>query len=364
MTTETTAPADTAEKSLREELQEAFAASTSNDDAIVDTSAPSTAESRSRDDRGRFAGKTDAVDATIVDPAARAAQPGAGTVGTVVPAQAAGALAPGDQQQPAIAPPSNLKPELRAAWDAAPPELRKYIADREAEVHKGFTRMDEERQFGKTMRDTISPYTSMIQAEGGDPASAVKALLNTAYILRSGSVQQKVSALQAVAQQYGIPLENVQQLQQQQRVDPHVAALQQQVQQLTQSQQRQQQEREQAEQHQTQTTIQAFAAAPGHEHFEQVKPYMAALLEKDLATDLQDAYDKAIWARPDLRQTVLAAQQQTAEQARVTQAQARAAAAKQAAGSVSGTPGVSIPVGAPDRSLREELRANLRAAQH
>lgn len=366
MTIDTTAPGDTPEKSLREELQEAFTATTAAaaDDTSVDTgAAASTGEPRTRDSSGRFAGKQNAEDATIVDPAARAAPAAAGTTGTVAPGQGA-AGAPGEQQPVVVAPPPNLRPELRAAWDAAPPELRKYIADREAEVHKGFTRMDEERQFGKTMRETISPYAAMIQSEGGDPASAVKALLNTAYILRSGSVQQKVTALQAVAQQYGIPLDSVQQLQHQQRVDPHVAALQQQVQQLTQSQQRQQQEREQAEQVHTTTTIQAFAAAPGHEHFEQVKPYMAALLEKDLATDLQDAYDKAIWARPDLRQSVLAAQQQTAEQARVTQAQARAAAAKQAAVSVAGTPGVSVPVGAPDRSLREELRANLRAAQH
>lgn len=362
MTTETTAPAAPAEKSLREELQEAFTASTSTDDAVVDTAAPATTESRSRDDRGRFAGKTDAVDATIVDPAARA--PRAAEAGTMAPGNQAVVDQAAAAPAPAIAPPPNLRPELRAAWDAAPPELRKYISDREAEVHKGFTRMDEERQFGKTMRETISPYAAMIQSEGGDPASAVKALLNTAYILRSGSVQQKVTALQAVAQQYGIPLDNVQQLQQQQRVDPNVAALQHQVQQLTQSQQRQLQEREQAEQLHIQTTLDTFAAAPGHEHFEQVKPHMAALLEKDLAKDLQDAYDQAVWARPDLRQTVLAAQQQTAEQARVTQAQARAAAAKQAAGSVAGTPGVSIPVGAPDRSLREELRANLRAAQH
>jgi hypothetical protein len=358
MTIDTTAPADTAEKSLREELQEQFTAAAAADDDIADTG--SSAESRSRDDRGRFAGKTDAVDATIVDSSQRA--PVAGETGTAQ----AGNQAAIDQsaQQPAVAPPPNLKPELRAAWDAAPPELRKFIADREAEVHKGFTRMDEERQFGKTMRETISPYAAMIQSEGGDPASAVKALLNTAYILRSGSVQQKVSALQAVAQQYGIPLENVQQLQHQQRVDPNVAALQQQVQQLTQSQQRQQQEREQAEQHHIQSTLDTFAAAPGHEHFEQVKPHMAALLEKNLANDLQDAYDQAVWARPDLRQTVLAAQQQTAKQAQATQAQARAAAAKQAAGSVPGAPGVSMPVGAPDRSLRDELRANLRAAQH
>jgi hypothetical protein len=345
MTTETTAPVEETEKSLHEELQAAY------QEAVEADPAESSAAERARDDRGRFAGKTEAVDAVVVEPTQQA------TTGTVAPTQQA-------EQPTAVPPPSNLKPELRAAWDAAPPELRKYIADREAEVHKGFTRMDEERQFGKQLKDVISPYMPLIQAQGGNPASAVQSLLNTAYIFTAGTPAQKIAALQQVAQQYQIPLENVQQYQHQQRVDPTVAALQQQVQQLTQARQQEVSQREEQENYQIQSEIAAFAAAPGHEHFEQVKPHLAALLTNGLAKDLQDAYDQAIWARPDLRQTVLAAQQHTAKQAQATQAQARAAAAKQAAGSVSGTAGASIPVRAPDRSLEDELRANLRAAQH
>lgn len=379
MTIETTAPADTAEKSLREELQEAFDAASASVDAgkggegVVDdggaaaSTAAASAEQRARDAQGRFAGKTDAEDAKVVDRtgqgqgAAQAAQGTAPAAGDQAQAAAAAAAAAA-----AIAAPGNLKPELRAAWDAAPAELRKWISDREAEVHKGFTRMDEERQFAKTMRETIAPYSAMIQAEGGDAPGAVKALLNTAYILRAGSPQQKVMALQSIATQYGITPEHVQQAQrmQGQPVDPRIANLEQQIQQLTQSRQQEEQQRVQQFQTQIQTEIAAFAASPGHEHYEQVKPHMAALLKAELAKDMQDAYDQAVWARPDLRQQVLAAQQQTAQQAQVTQAQARAAAAKRAAGSVAGSPGTSIPVSAPDRSLRDEIRANLRAASH
>lgn len=380
MTTETTAPADTAEKSLREEIQEAFAASstdvstadagTVDDGAAGASTTAGSAEQRARDANGRFAGKQDVTDAVVVDRTGQAAPTAAAD------AQAA-AQAAGDQQQAqaaaaaaaaAIAAPGNLKPELRAAWDAAPPELRKWISEREAEVHKGFTRMDEERQFGKSMREAVAPYSAMIQAEGGEPVAAVKALLNTAYVLRAGSPVQKVMALQSIATQYGITPEHIAQAQaaqgQQQRVDPAVAAVQRELQQLKQSREQELAERQQAHQTQLQTEIQAFAASPGHEHFEQVKPHMAALLSNNLAKDMQDAYDQAVWARPDLRQTVLAAQQQTAQQAAQTQAQARAAAAKRAAGSVAGSPGTSIPVSAPDRSLRDELRANLRAASH
>ncbi len=370
MTIETTAPAEVAEKSLREELQEQFTAASAADDAATATGhveeTATEAQARARDAQGRFAGKSNATDATIVDPAQRAP---AGTVGTAQATDAAQTAAADSQAAvaaaaTAIPPPQNLKPELRAAWDAAPPELRKYIADREAEVHKGFTRMDEERQFGKTLRDVIQPYMPLITSQGGDPASAVKSLLNTAYIFTAGTPAQKIQALQSVAQQYGIPLDQATQFQPQQRIDPTVAALQQQVQQLTQSRQQEEQAREQQAQHEIHTTISAFAASPGHEFFEQVKPHMAALLNAELAKDMQDAYEQAVWARPDLRQTVLAAQQQTAAQTVAQQAAARSEAAKKAAGSVRGAPGAVVPVGAPERSLREELRANLRSASH
>lgn len=385
MTIDQTAPAEPAEKSLREELEANFAAATATDGAVIDENgvdaagaAAASTEPRARDASGRFAGKAGAEDARGVDRTGQAA-PGTGAAPAAAAAApgAAGQVA-GDQQQAttaaaaaaaaAIAAPGNLKPELRAAWDAAPPELRKWISDREAEVHKGFTRMDEERQFAKSMRETIAPYHAMIQAEGGEPVSAVKALLNTAYVLRAGSPSQKVMALQSIAAQYGITPEHVQQVQaqrgQQQPVDPTVAAMQRELQQLKTEREREVADRQQQAQIQFQTEIEAFATSPGHEHFEQVKPHMAALLSNNLAKDMQDAYDQAVWARPDLRQTVLAAHQQTAQQAQVTQAQARAAAARKAAGSVAGSPGTSIPVAAPDRSLRDELRANFRAAQH
>lgn len=365
MTIETTAPAEPAEKSLREELQASYAAATADD--VVETpaegggtgSAP--AEPRARDQQGRFAGKTDAVDATIVDPAQRAGA--TGTVGNAAPTD--GTQQAAAPAAPATARPGNLKPELHAAWEAADPALRKHFADREAEIHKGFTRMDEERQYGRQMRDVISPYMPLIQAQGSDPAKAVQSLLNTAYIFTAGTPQQKVAALHQVAQQYQIPLEQLQQFAQQpqQRVDPQVADLQRQVQQLTQSRQQDVAAREQAEQHELQTAITTFAAAPGHDHFEQVKPHMAALLTNGLAKDLQDAYEQAIWARPDLRQTVLAAQQQTAQATTQAQTQQRTAAARKAAASVAGSPGTSVPVAPPDRSLRDEIRANLRAAQ-
>ena len=51
------------------------------------------------------------------------------------------------------------------------------------------------------------------------------------------------------------------------------------------------------------------------------------MLESGMATDLQDAYDKAVWQRTDIRQAILAQQQKEAEEKRQKEATARAAKA-------------------------------------
>jgi DNA primase len=207
----------------------------------------------------------------------------------------------------------------------------------------------------------VQPYLALIQSEGGTPAAAVQSLLNTAYILRTGSPQAKQQALMGVARQFGVELNGIQH--QQAQVHPEIAALQNEIAQLRGSLS----QRELAEQQQTQAeigeAIQAFAADPSHAHFEEVKAHMAALLREGLAKDLQDAYDQACHARPDIRATLLAQQRAEEEQKRRSEEKARAEAARNKAVSITGGPGIAAARSAPEsRSLREELEANFRAA--
>ena len=114
-----------------------------------------------------------------------------------------------------------------------------------------------------------------------------------------------------------------------------------------------------------QAQIEAFGKEPANLHFETVKPEMAALLQAGRAQSLQDAYDMAVWARPDIRSSLIAQQQQAAEAKRVTDARAKVDAAKRAGGSVIGSPGIgaSNDPKAGNRSIREELVAQMAAAR-
>ncbi|MGR2433573.1 hypothetical protein FDG14_24970, partial [Salmonella enterica] len=66
--------------------------------------------------------------------------------------------------------------------------------------------------------------------------------------------------------------------------------------------------------------IEQFKSNPANVHFEAVKDDMAILLQSNRAESLQDAYDKAVWMRPDIRKSLVEQQRTEAEQKSATQA--------------------------------------------
>lgn len=260
-------------------------------------------------------------------------------------------------ETPKTVAPQSWKAEYKDKFATLPPEIQAEIMRREEEVDKTIKNQDEERLFGKQLKETITPYLPIIQAEGGTPATAVKDLLNTAYVLRTGTPEQKRNLILRTAQQYGVDLTQVSQ---QSDADPQVQALYQKIESLEGRLTQQDMSREQQERAAIQSEIDAFASNPDHRHFETVKADIAALLNGGRATDLKDAYQKAVWANPDTRSALLAEQ----EAKRVAEIKAKADAARKAGSSVTGSPGATAPKVAKvqDRGLREELEANFRAA--
>lgn len=256
--------------------------------------------------------------------------------------------------------PNSWSANAKTKWTEIPTELQAEINKRETEIHQGFTRMDEDRQFGKALKDIVQPYMPIIQAEGGTPVTAIQALLNSAYVLRTGTPQAKTQLFQQLAQQYGVDLAQISQGQV--KVDPQLQAIQSELVQLKSDRQQEITMREQQQREALQGTIDAFAADPAHVHFEVVKPHMVALLKGGLAKDLQDAYDQAVHARPDIRSTLLQSQSAELEANRIADAKAKADKARKASVSVRGGPGATAPTNSTvsNRSLREELVANFR----
>lgn len=322
-----TEEAEQQEMSLRDTIEAAAEAAKPQEIVTEDKTAEASVEEpkpEGRDEKGRFKAKEEAAEQLAV-------------------------------QQYKV--PNSWSAPVKEKFSILPPEVQAEIARREEEVEKGFTRLDEERNFGKALKEVITPYMPIITAEGGTPAAAVRDLLNTAYQLRTGTPQQKAALVQQIAQQYGVDLGTLRPGEQT-YVDPHVMTLQQKIDALERERATEKQLQVQQEQSKVLNEIQAFAADPKNVHFEQVRAHMASLLNSGAAKDLQEAYEQAIWANPEVRSKLMSQQQVETEVKRKQELEAK----KKAASSVTGSPGVIVPnSGNPNRNLREEITANLRA---
>jgi hypothetical protein len=252
-------------------------------------------------------------------------------------------------------PPQSWTAEAKAEWVNAPDKIRAEVLKREQDMHQALTRHDGELRLGRDMKEIVTPYLPIIQAEGGTPQTAVRDLLNTAYVLRTGSAEQKRALILNTAKQYGVDL-GVQE--ENEYVDPTIAQLQREIEQLRQIANPQAIEsrlRERLESDKVHSDIAAFAANPANVHFETVKPVMGALLQSHQAKDLQEAYDMACYANPQIRSTLEAAKQAELEAKRKQEI----AQKKRAASSITGSPAVpsNSRVTNPKSSVEDDIRA-------
>jgi hypothetical protein len=256
--------------------------------------------------------------------------------------------------------PQAIPPAIRAKWGNLDPDVQQAILKREDEVHKMFTRHDGELNMGRKMKEVISPYMPLIHSEGGTPEGAVQNLLNTAYVLKTGSQEQKLGVIQHIARAYGIDLSGVNQQQAVPTAESEIVRLRQQLQQVQQQANPQTimtQLREQIESDRVNQEVEAFAADPANLHFQTVKAEMAALLGNGLAKDLREAYDRAVWSNPATRSTRSTL---TTAQSADTEAKRRAALGvkRQAAVSVTGSAG--SPAGSTGAKPNQSIEAQLR----
>lgn len=366
----------TAENSIRADLEAAVkqhaepeVIETAAPADVVDTSKVETAsevQARERDERGRFAAKGAGVE--------RAAEPAAQPVAeqgkldterrdSAAPVQPAGVEQPlaGKEAAPAsLAPPNGWSTEAKAKWHELSPEVMAAVQKREQDIAKFTSTRDEHASFGKEIYQTVQPYLATIRAEGGTPRGAIESLLNTAYVLRTGSAEQKRQLILQTAQQFGVDLGTPAAKPNGQPPtnagSPEIAALQREVAELRGALTQRETAAHNQLQSEVQTEIEAFAADPKHPHYSEVKAHMAALLREGAAKNLQDAYDQAVWARPETRATLQAQQRAEEEQKRRTDAKAKADAAKRKNVSITGGPGNTAGAAAPGgRSIREEL---------
>lgn len=276
-------------------------------------------------------------------------------------------------------PPSTFTVAGKSAYAGLPKDsaLRADIKKREADFQKGIGQYKQMAETGSRLLNEIQPYMAQIRAEGGSPETAVRTLFNTAYMLRQGSPQERGRLVMQIAQQYGadispwmgqgqqaqgseqgqVPIQQVVQ----QLMQPYV----QRIDQFTTQQQSAQQRMQQEQDNRTSQQIEAFRSATDdkgqakHVYFDNVRGVMGSLISNGDAQSLEQAYEMACRAHPEVSKAMSAEQRTRDEAQRLEEARRKAEGAKRAnAANVSGQGGVGI-ADTSKLSLHDDIAARL-----
>jgi len=261
-----------------------------------------------------------------------------------------------------IVPPPSWSAAAKADFDTLPEHIRKEVLKREADIERGKAQWQSGAERLNRLDAILGPRTDQIRMRGLDEAQAIQALFAAQDLLD----RDPIDGLRRLARTYGVDLRALATGAPQQpggapapQAQPpaHLEALARDVETLKGALAQQRQRTEAARLAGIQDQIAAFAADPANLYFENVRDRMSALLRAGAAKDVADAYQQATWADPDVRAALLRQAETSRQAAASDAARAKAAQARHASGSVTGSPspGSSPGRGGPAPTLRDEL---------
>ena len=248
---------------------------------------PGRTAGRARDENGRL------LPGKAVRPQESAAEPEKPAQPQVATAQQT--ATPAAAQRPPR--PSSWKKDYWDHWEKLDPAVAAYINQREQEAVKGVSTYKAEYDRLKPLGEVMQEFQPLLQQHGIEPTQWIKNLGTAHKTLALGNPQEKLSMFLRLAQDYQVPLHALFQQGQDGRVyfNPQVQAYQAPQQQAQQPDIDKLIDAKLAERSIAQTIAQFEAQAPEKfPHYEAVKPTMAGLLQAELATDLEDAYQQAL----------------------------------------------------------------------
>lgn len=286
---------------------------------------------RARDERGRFAPKTEA--------APEKAAP------VEEPSQIPGTDKPDEKPAQASTPeggPASWPADAKTEWSKLSPAIQAAVIKRENEINEGGRRWSEDK---RRYEETLTPLRTAAQRYGLDERQGLQRLLAANEYLE----RDPVNALRWLAQHHNVDLQQLAAAPAQvtPRVDPVVQAMHRELNQLKQTITTREQEEIESE-------ISRFAK--DKPHFKEVKVTMGRLMETGEAQSLEDAYEKACYTSPDVREKLIAERLTAQQTERANAERERVAKARRGAVSISGSPSGG-PVSKPNGkgSVRDDV---------
>jgi hypothetical protein len=259
-----------------------------------------------------------------------------------------------EQAKPAIDAPISWTAEQKAKWASLPPDTQAYIAQRDKESHEAISRAGQQIKAFEPIRNVIEQFAPTFQKNGLQPHEGIARMMAVNEMLETNPR----AAIAEIAKAYGVNLQG----ETEQNADPgsaRVAELEAKLAKVESHLTAQQRQQLQAENNALAREIADFANDPKNPrpHFESVRKVMAGLMQSGAAETMQEAYERAIYADPTIRQSLQVDAQKAAEEKRKADEAERVAKAKKAAGvNVKSSPGQSNQTRTLDDDLREIAR--------
>jgi len=226
-------------------------------------------------------------------------------------------------------PPQSWKKDMHEKFSALEPEVQDYIELRESQMREGLELNKEDSTLGRTMRDALQPYKPMLdnikQQNGAETPQVLQFMLNAHHRLSSGTPEAKQAAFQQMAQEYGVTLVPAKEGQE---VDPVVQNMQNELNSMKNYIKTNEEKAHEAEVSKVSKNITTFAEDPAHPYFDEVSDQIVAFI--NTGDDLEEAYEKAVWANPVTRQKELERVQQDKAAKESEKSQREVAKAKKA----------------------------------
>jgi len=251
------------------------------------------------------------------------------------------------EEKPAKPRPSSWKKDYEESWGKLDPNLQDYISQRESDFAKGVSTYKSQWDQAQPIMSTIEKFAPVLQQNGLDAATWINSLGTAHQTLVYGNPDQKLQMFAQLANDYGVDLNG---LTGGQGVSPQFSMIAQELSQIKNQWQQFQSQQEQQEQTQLKGEIESFSK--DKPYFDDVRETMAGLLQNNMATDLNTAYDKAIRLHDDIWQKVQSEQVKSSQ----TELKSKLAAVKaKAISPKSSSPTATIGLGGKSNNLRDQL---------
>ncbi|MCA1788684.1 MAG: hypothetical protein LC667_02185 [Thioalkalivibrio sp.] len=206
--------------------------------------------------------------------------------------------------------PVSWTPEVREHWEKLPKEVKAEVARREKEITEMMGQTTGARRFAQEWTEMVRPYEPLMAAQGANPYTGVKRLLEIGAGLSLGNKEQKADIISNLIKQYQIDVETLDgMLSGQHQPDPMQqigSLIDERLAPIQQRYSQEEQYRQQQSQQAVKSELEQFKQK--NQFYDDVRMDMADIMEiagkRGEQLNLQEAYDRACAMNPKVSKVV------------------------------------------------------------